>query len=47
MADQLVQHHDWVGTFLAAVIIPLALGGATLTVFWLDARHKIRQRKGS
>jgi hypothetical protein len=47
MADQLMQHHDWVGTFITAVVIPLALGGATLAVFWLDARNKMRERKGS
>jgi hypothetical protein len=47
MTDQLMQHHDWVGAFLTAVVIPLAFGGATLMVFWLDARNKIKERKGS
>jgi hypothetical protein len=47
MAGQVIQHHDWVGTFLTAVVIPLAFGGATLAVFWLDARNKIKERRGN
>jgi len=47
MTDQVIQHHDWIGAFLTAVVIPLAFGGATLTVLWLDARNKINQRNGS
>ncbi len=45
MANQAIQH-DWVGTLLTAVVIPLAFGAAMLTVFWLDARNKVRARKG-
>jgi multidrug efflux pump subunit AcrB len=39
-ADFLSQHSNWIGTFLIAIVVPLALGGATLGVFWLDAREK-------
>jgi hypothetical protein len=47
MANQVIQHHDWIGALLTAVVIPLAFGAATLTVFWLDARNKMRDRKGA
>jgi hypothetical protein len=45
MASQVVQNHDWIGTVLTSVVIPLALGAATVAVFWLDARNKMRDRK--
>jgi hypothetical protein len=39
------QHSSWVGAFLTALVIPLALGGATLWVFCIDAREKLEKRQ--
>jgi hypothetical protein len=43
-ADLLSQHSEWIGSFLIAILVPLVLGGATMGVFWLDARDKKHSR---
>jgi hypothetical protein len=40
MAANLLSQHEWITGFLIAIVVPLALGGATMGVFWLDARDK-------
>jgi hypothetical protein len=47
MANQVIANHDWIGTVLTAVVIPVAFGAATLVVLWLDGRTKMRDRKGT
>jgi multidrug efflux pump subunit AcrB len=39
-SDFLVQHGSWIGAFLVAIVVPLALGGATMGLFWLDGRDE-------
>jgi hypothetical protein len=46
-ANLLSQHSEWIGGFLIAIIVPLALGGATMGMFWLDARNKKHPRPTS
>ena len=47
MAANLLSHSEWIGGFLIAIIVPLALGGVTMGMFWLDARDKQHQRETS
>lgn len=39
-AGFLSQHSGWIGAFLIAIVVPLALGGATIGLFWLDRRDE-------
>ncbi len=37
--DFAAMHHDWIGAFITTVI-PLALGGMTLALLWLDGSRQ-------
>jgi hypothetical protein len=45
MATFITQHHDAIGYFLTAVVIPALFVGITLTAFRLDARGKENTNK--
>jgi hypothetical protein len=35
----LYQNHDWVGAFIATVVIPMACCGSAMAFFWLGAKQ--------
>jgi hypothetical protein len=40
MTANFLVNSNWIWPFLIAIVVPLALGGATIGLFWLDARGK-------
>jgi hypothetical protein len=41
-ADIVAQHSGSISAFVAAVIVPMALCGAALAMFWLGAKNQGR-----